>query len=580
MKILITTSGTGSRLGPYTQYTNKSLLKIGDKYAICHIIDLYLKDEPSEDKIPNDKIPNDKIPNDKIPNDKIPNETPNETEPSTGEIEFVITLGYYGNHVRDFLTIAYPNVKFTFVEVDKFEGPESSLGYSMSKAAPYLQSPFIFHCCDALLKRLPKYLLDSNSKNNTMGVYAQKNTGHNYATVNTHLNEIVKINDKGETKYDYLYTGISKIYDYKGFFATLSQLISKGTYGMSLSDIHVFQCLLEQKNTLEYAIVEEWYDTGNIDVLNRTKESFSSTYHVLEKPDESICFLDSNKVVKFFHNETIAKSRYERGLLLGAHVPKMLDYKGAFFAMELINGTVLSEYYKYGEIMQLLDYSYKNFWILTKQQKKEIEKNKMEFRTRCLSFYRDKTLQRIKQYKQQQNETEINTINGIRMCSIAQLIDNINFDDIAAGAIPTQFHGDFILDNIIRTTNGEYGKNKYKFIDWRQDFGNDQKVGDLYYDLAKLRHNIIFNHANIEQGLFVVSSDKPGEIFVDLKTNYFLTNQLTDFDAFVHRENLNLNRIKLLTALVWINMAPLHSYPLSRFLFYFGKFNILLASLL
>ena len=38
-KVLITTSGLGKRLGNITNYTNKALVKIGDKPAISHIIE-------------------------------------------------------------------------------------------------------------------------------------------------------------------------------------------------------------------------------------------------------------------------------------------------------------------------------------------------------------------------------------------------------------------------------------------------------------------------------------------------------------------------------------------------------------
>ena len=73
MKILIPTSGLGARLGNLTRYTNKALIKIGDKAVISHIIDLYPHDE------------------------------------------FVITLGYYGDHVKQFLEMAYPDKKFEYV---------------------------------------------------------------------------------------------------------------------------------------------------------------------------------------------------------------------------------------------------------------------------------------------------------------------------------------------------------------------------------------------------------------------------------------------------------------------------------
>jgi len=60
-KVLITTSGIGSRLGKLTNYTNKCLVRVGDIPAISHIIESY----PIETK-------------------------------------FVITLGYDGDYVRQF----------------------------------------------------------------------------------------------------------------------------------------------------------------------------------------------------------------------------------------------------------------------------------------------------------------------------------------------------------------------------------------------------------------------------------------------------------------------------------------------
>jgi NDP-sugar pyrophosphorylase family protein len=102
-KVLLTTSGIGSRLGEITKYTNKALVRIGDKPSISHIIETY-------------------------PNDTI----------------FVVTLGYFGNQVKDFLEIAYPERIFEFVYVDKYEGEGSSLLYSMLCAKNLFKSHLFF----------------------------------------------------------------------------------------------------------------------------------------------------------------------------------------------------------------------------------------------------------------------------------------------------------------------------------------------------------------------------------------------------------------------------------------------------
>ena len=62
-KVLITTSGIGKRLGKLTDFTNKALIRVGDKPAISHIVEYY----------------------------------PENTK-------FVITLGHFGNHIKDFLS--------------------------------------------------------------------------------------------------------------------------------------------------------------------------------------------------------------------------------------------------------------------------------------------------------------------------------------------------------------------------------------------------------------------------------------------------------------------------------------------
>jgi len=43
-KVLITTSGVGSRLGQLTTFTNKCLVRVGEKPAISYIVEKYSED--------------------------------------------------------------------------------------------------------------------------------------------------------------------------------------------------------------------------------------------------------------------------------------------------------------------------------------------------------------------------------------------------------------------------------------------------------------------------------------------------------------------------------------------------------
>ncbi len=179
-RVLVTTSGLGSRLGHFTEQTNKSLIRIGSKPAVSYIIEAYPK-----------------------------------------STEFVITLGYYGSHVREFLQIAYPERKFIFVEVDKYHGKGSSLLYSMLKARKYLQMPFIFHAGDTLIfEKVPL-----PSKNWNAGFRGTNSA--TYRSFDVVDNFVTKIHDKGIIKPDLLHLGLVGLSDYKDFWKTALAVYKK-----------------------------------------------------------------------------------------------------------------------------------------------------------------------------------------------------------------------------------------------------------------------------------------------------------------------------------------------------------------
>lgn len=511
MYLCLTTSGTGSRLFEHTKYTNKSLLKLGDKYVINYIIDSY-------------------------PNDTI----------------FVVTLGHFGDHVQDFLSLCYPDKKFIFKTIDKYEGEGSSLGYSLLQVKDLLQTPFYFHCCDTI--SLDKYeVLNDNC------LYVFENNDYKtYSTIDISDNKIVNIFNKGEKESHLSYVGKAFIKDYKEFWNYLQSSYDENNNNFHLNDIDAFKQMLAKDTNFNYKITKLYYDIGNLTSYNNAKKHFKNSYEVLDKYNESLCFFDKC-VIKFFHDSNTNKKRALRGKELGSLIPKIFDVTDNFMKMEKVIGTVLSEYAIYGEIKKLLEFAEQNLWI-----HKTIDPT---FKKVCEKFYYDKTFDRISKIKFL--ETEKNSINGINTGFIYNLLSQIDFTLLYTDTF-FGFHGDFILDNIIKT------EKSFKLIDWRDDFGGLLYSGDKYYDLAKLKHNIIFNHKNINNNLYDISFSE-NLVTVDLKCNYFLIKQLEDYDQFVKEHNYNMKKINILVALIWLNMCPLYEGKLSEFLFYFGKLNLYLA---
>jgi NDP-sugar pyrophosphorylase family protein len=514
--VLITTSGIGSRLGNITKNINKSLIRIGDKFAISYIIEKY----------------------------------------DLNNTRFVITLGYYGYLVKEFLEIAYKNAYFEFVTVDNYDKPGSSLAYSLLQAKNVLQCPFTFYCCDSIVLDSIQYPEPSENM-----IYVSKSDDTNsYSSINVLNDKIIKFNYKGEINCDFVYTGVSHIANYNEYWKTLQSLYDLNTTNKELGDIELFNSLIQQNITFKYKILNKWYDTGNMKTYTNAINYFKCSYDILYKNDESICFFD-NKVIKFFSDKKKNIDRVTRGKSLYPNTPLILDSTDHFFSMEKVEGNLLSKYYVHGEIYRLLEWSYKNLWV-----NKKVDDN---CTLSCIKFYYNKTLDRINQLILIRNNNEINTINGISILPIKELIKEIDMEILSTDTF-YQYHGDFILDNIIKTSDG------YKLIDWRQDFDGNLYHGDMYYDLAKFRHNIIFNHYNIENNLFSIKYDTDSSVIIDLKCNYFLMKQLEDYDKFILEHNLDLKKIKILTAIIWINMSPLHDFNISQFLFYFGKYNIAL----
>ncbi len=505
-KVIITTSGLGSRLGNLTDYTNKCLIRINDKPTISYIIELYPPD-----------------------------------------VEFIITLGHFGSHVKQFLQLAYPNHNFTFIEIDNYKEEGSSLGYSLLQCKDVIDKPFIFHASDTIIIESEIPTLDNNW---VLGSYKKESS--QYRTLNIDYGKLVKINEKGELGYDYSYIGMAGIKDFKLFYYELDKLISN--HHKNTSDVHVINNMLPEVDFLYKEIkYGNWYDVGNTSELTKTRKSLKNNdIEILDKNDESIFFID-DFVIKFFYNSDISKNRVIRANNLKKLVPQIINSTENFYKYKKIEGKLFSKSVNISKFSTFLKWTNANLWI--------IKHDDDNFKSKCYDFYITKTKKRIDQYLKNKADKE-EYINGELIPPIYDMLDQLNTNWLTNG-VPSQFHGDFILDNIIETKNG------FKLIDWRQDFAGDLEIGDIYYDLAKLNHNLIINHDIINKNLFNSSKDNC-HILINSKLN----ECKEILDDFIIENGYDLKKVKTLSAIIWLNMAALHEYPLNNFLFNFGKYNL------
>lgn len=511
-RVLIPTAGIGARLAEATRYINKSLVSVANRPMLSHLIELFPKDA-----------------------------------------EFVIALGYKGNLVQEFLEIAYPERQFYFAQVNPFEGPGSGLGLSVLFCKKYLQEPFVFISCDTLVRE-PIPHLDQD----WMG-YAELPDPNQYRTLKIEAGKIVDILEKNQADDQAVckpYIGLAGIRNYQRFW----QAMEKGDgEAIAQGESYGLRNLLSQEVK---ACRFTWYDTGNPDALVKTREVYRQpdSPNILEKANEAIWFV-GKQVIKFSNDEHFIANRVSRAQELSGFVPEVTDFKPHMYRYLKAEGRVLSEIVTLPLFNQFLEYS-RLFWqpydlSLSEQQK---------FLQACMNFYRDKTKGRVELfYKNFDKSDGMQSINGLSVPELKDLLGALDWNWLAQG-LAGRFHGDFHFENIIFSP----GLKRFTFLDWRQDFGGSLKIGDIYYDLAKLLHGLIICHELIAQERYWIQW-KADEISFEFDRKQVLVECEKYYFDWLAANGYDKKKVRILTALIYLNIAALHHYPYSLLLFSLGK---------
>jgi choline kinase len=511
-KVLIPTAGTGSRLGGITKYLNKSLVSIGKKPALSRIIEMFPAD-----------------------------------------VEFVIPVGYKGDLIKEFVSLAYPKRKIQFVDILLYEGEGSGLGLTIQECKKYLQCPFVFCSCDTLVNQsIPEPVV------NWMG-YDDRDNLEQYRTIHISDNgSVTSIDEKGTnlSSMSKPYIGLAGIKDYKQFWTTMKE---GKEYAIQQGEAYGLRALLADGIRAEKFT---WFDTGVTVELESTRKRYTASDdpHILEKPDEAIWFLD-NTVIKFSAASDFISDRVKRSFLLNGFVPMVTGHTTHMYCYDYVQGDVLSKCVSLRLFEKLLDLSRK-FW----QEKDLSDIEEDEFQKSCMRFYKDKTCERINMfYKNFQKEDNANIINGETYPALSKILERVDWKDVANG-IPGQFHGDYHFENIIYDTD----RDEFKFLDWRQNFDKSLTTGDIYYDLAKLLHGLIVCHELIAKDAYEVEW-KDNVIEFDFNRKQKLVECEQYYYMWLQENGYNVKKVKILTALIFLSIAALHHYPYVLLLYGLGK---------
>lgn len=528
MKVLILTAGVGSKLGDLTKHMNKAMIKIGKKPVISYIIEQY----------------------------------PIGTE-------YYIELGYKGDHIKEFLNIAYPDRDITYINVDNYDGEGSSQLYSIKQAEKYLQHPFIMNDCDSICNDMMR--IDHIDEDFICGYDTSKLNGHiEYNTYNTDRDDnVTMMYDKASIFNPmHTYIGICGIRHFEFFWKCVDDAIKNQTHLKSDFDL-----LGAYYKNLKHFNVNDWTDTGTIDSIMNARKKFNDSLDILYKNNQSIFIID-DKVIKYFTDDGMTDRLAKRAEALDGFVPKVLDVTKHFFSYEYVKGENSLQYMNQATFNDMLTYLYTNqlwneFYVGN-------DVNKLnQFKESCHKFYVEKTLKRVNEFKEKYHITEDESIivNGIiipKEYTIEHMLELMMQTKEYQSIKPTTWHGDFTLENII------YSKpNNYTLIDYRDSFGDFTLWGDYNYDFAKMNHNLEFNFDSAINHKYKFSKVND-EVTYYMEGNievYKCKEILKEFVSQLY--DINFDYIELLTGLIWVNMSPLHQMgDLPLLLFYMGKFRM------
>lgn len=545
--VVIPAAGLGSRLGDFTKNYSKAMCTLGSKSVFSYIIESFDIDD-----------------------------------------EIIVLLGYKGDYLEQSIKACYPDRNIQFVWVDNYQDEGSGLGYSLSCARELLQKPFFFWSCDTVLNSIydpcSKFLgvmtnqmLKSLSfENMIMCSNYDQNRLYDYRhAYYTKDRVLISILQKGTEVKGYQiapYIGLSFIKDFKEFWdAADSDYNTFVKAGESFAINNLKNVKVLKIEDLGFT----WIDTGNRNIFEKAKKEFLMHQEetILEKPDETIWFI-GNKVIKFHINPKFIEGRVERiDSLLNERqsercsMPKLISSSANTYVYERADGEIMSKCVNPTLFKELL-----NEFIGNALFDKSLNRNVHNIYN---DFYRKKTVDRIKKYLHDTEEVdEVCLINGLKCDPALKLVDKIDFVTLSENAFFTNhYHGDFHLENVLYDDK----TGKFILLDWRQNFGSaSEGEGDLYYDIAKMWHSLIVNHSKVKAGLFNVNVDKNENGIVasiDIDRTFIDTECEKVLIEFIDSHNeLDINLSKVLTALIFLNIAACHTYPYSRFLYYLGRY--------
>lgn len=347
-------------------------------------------------------------------------------------------------------------------------------------------------------------------------------------------------------------------------------------------EMHLLLEEYSKKQDFELIESEWWYDIGNIENYYKAKIDFLKV-----RSFNSVIYDDIYGTIKKSSSNN-EKIKQEINWYLN------MPYELKIFSPRLVNYNFSNnanyeiEYYWYQSLWDLYLFWYLKdtvWYSIIDKLFFTLDLFKKYTTYQPYSFFYDmyytKTIQRINKMKENIYFNELYNqdriiINWVEYKNIHHFMINLekyieilyDFKDI------TFIHWDFCLSNILYDTSNKI----IKMIDPRWYFWELWVYWDIKYDIAKLRHSIVWSYDFIVSDLFKIE-EKNNNFILKIYNEELHENISKYFDIKLQEKLWNIEIIKLIEALLFLTMIPLHSDNFERqkamYLISVQKFNLI-----
>jgi len=509
--VVVLAAGRGTRARVFGPWLHKGLLPLGDRPVLTRLLE------------------------------RFPTDT-----------HVVFAIGHLGEQIRNFVELAHPEFRTSFVEVPRYSGPGTGPATSLLACRPLLDRPFLVTASDALYDEpLPELA------GNWIGV-AEVPDPENWCTVRTAGNEVSDLAYRDSNGTHLAYTGTAHVEDIEPFLNALERTVQTGEVVLDPGFLALRDRGLETRAVA-------WRDAGNETTYAAVRSTFEGETTAAGKTND-LTYLIGSRVLKVTSDPELAKGLAERGNQLTGLAPAVLGHGGGVVASERVQGARVLDSHDPKEVRRCLDWVANHFWASGKMQDAPPPSELMPATRR---MYVEKTRERSRAMARRLPElgTEAR-INGLYCPPVDDLLDTIDSDarGVLSAPVVAPFHGDLHAENVLVDAT-----DRLWLIDWRTDFGGLSAFGDITYDLAKMIHTLEFPTPVMTEHRFSVARDDDGVLCIGHNGVAELEQSRQAFWSFVGDHGHDASRVLAVDALVFLSMSPLYDDRIGEYLYLLGQ---------